>query len=174
MYIFEKVNKQLKTVNCNNTQWARKFKKVQIKKIREVKWINFTKCFLAKLHFLQFPNWPKINFWTGKNFKTAKNTISWKNWFIWFHEFFLPGLFLIFWPALCASKAEFTWSTYGQLESYGWLIHKFPWCVFLNFCEIIAKNEEKHVMEIYRWVIRNFPVVRKWTRWIWPILHCWN
>ena len=44
----------------------------------------------AKLHFLQFRKWPKINFWTGKKFKTAKNAISRKNffWFIWFYEFF--------------------------------------------------------------------------------------
>ena len=39
---------------------------------------------------------------------------------------------------------------------------------FFIFCQIIAKNEEKHVMEIYGWVVRNFPVVRKWTRWIRP------
>ena len=29
----------------------------------------FTKIFLAKFHFLQFQNWPKINFWSGKKFK---------------------------------------------------------------------------------------------------------
>ena len=39
---------------------------------------------------------------------------------------------------------------------------------FFIFCQIIAKNEEKHVMEIYGWVVRNFPVVRKCTRWIQP------
>ena len=33
----------------------------------------------------------------------------------------------------CETKAEFTWSTYGQLESYGQFIRKFPWCVFLHF-----------------------------------------
>ena len=27
---------------------------------------------------MQFQNWPKINFWTGKKFKTAKNAISHK------------------------------------------------------------------------------------------------
>ena len=40
---------------------------------------------------------------------------------------------------------------------------------FFIFCQIIAKNEEKHVMEIYGWVVRNFPVVRKWSRWIRPM-----
>ena len=40
--------------------------------------------------------------------------------------------------------------------------------LFFIFCQIIAKNEEKHVMEIYGWVIRNFPDIRKWTRWIRP------
>ena len=39
---------------------------------------------------------------------------------------------------------------------------------FFIFCQIIAKNEEKHIMEIYGWIVRNFPVVRKWTRWIRP------
>ena len=37
---------------------------------------------------------------------------------------------------------------------------------FFIFCQIIAKNEEKHIMEIYGWVVCNFPVVHKWTRWI--------
>ena len=40
---------------------------------------------------------------------------------------------------------------------------------FFIFCYNLAKNEEKHIMEIYRWVIHNFPVIRKWSRWIWPI-----
>ena len=35
-------------------QWARKFKKGQAKKTREIKEINFTKFFLIKFHFLQF------------------------------------------------------------------------------------------------------------------------
>ena len=39
---------------------------------------------------------------------------------------------------------------------------------FFIFCYNLAKNEEKHIMEIYGWVVRNFPVIRKWTRWIWP------
>ena len=39
---------------------------------------------------------------------------------------------------------------------------------FSIFCQIIAKNEEKHIMEIYGCVVRNFPVVRKWSRWIRP------
>ena len=28
------------------------------------------------------------------------------NWFIWFHEFFLPGLFLIFWPTVFIHRKE--------------------------------------------------------------------
>ena len=38
----------------NTSQWARKFKKLQAKKTREIKSINF--------HLLQFHKWPKINF----------------------------------------------------------------------------------------------------------------
>ena len=41
--------------------------------------------------------------------------------------------------------------------------------LFFIFCYNLAKNEEKHIMEIYRWVVRNFPVVHKWTRWIRPL-----
>ena len=40
---------------------------------------------------------------------------------------------------------------------------------FFIFCYNLAKNEEKHIMEIYGWVVRNFPVIRKWTRWIRPL-----
>ena len=29
--------------------------------------------------------------------------------------------------------------------------------------------KKKFIMEIYRWVVRNFPVIRKWTRWIRPL-----
>ena len=44
------------------TQWARKFKKVQAKKTREIKKNQFDEIFLTKFHFLQFQKWPKINF----------------------------------------------------------------------------------------------------------------
>ena len=40
---------------------------------------------------------------------------------------------LIHHSALVYTKAEFTWSTYGRLESYGRLIQKFPGHVFLHF-----------------------------------------
>ena len=40
---------------------------------------------------------------------------------------------------------------------------------FFIFCYNLSKNEEKHIMEIYGWVVCNFPVVRKWTRWIQPL-----
>ena len=56
---------------------------------------------LTKFHFLQFQKWPKINFWTGKKFKTAKSAISRKKIDLFdFTSFFLPGFFLIFWPAV--------------------------------------------------------------------------
>ena len=42
-------------------------------------------------------------------------------------------------------------------------------CFSSFFCQIMAKNEEKPIMEIYGWVIHNFPVVCKWTRWIRPM-----
>ena len=71
------------------TQRARKFKKVQAKKLvksNESISRNFS---LTNINFLQFQKWPKINFWTGQKFKTAKNAISRKMfWLIWFHEFF--------------------------------------------------------------------------------------
>ena len=77
-------------------QWARKLKKVQAKKnlVKSNKSI-WRKILLPKFHFLQFQNWPKINFWTRKKFKTAKNAISRKKffWFIWFHEFFCLDFF---------------------------------------------------------------------------------
>ena len=56
--------------------------------------------FLTKIPFLQFQKWPKINFWTGKKFKTAKNAISRKFFDLFDFTSFLPGLFLIFWPAV--------------------------------------------------------------------------
>ena len=40
---------------------------------------------------------------------------------------------------------------------------------YFIFSYNLAKNEEKHVMEIYGWGVRNFPVVRKWSRWIRPM-----
>ena len=48
-------------------------------------------------------------------------------------------------------KAEFTCSTYGQLN---WKVTdnspvNFHDVFFFIFCQIIAKNEEKHVMELY-------------------------
>ena len=58
------------------SQWARKFKKVEAKKLVKSNKSTSRKNFLTKFHFLQFQKWPKINFWTGKKFKTAKNAIS--------------------------------------------------------------------------------------------------
>ena len=51
------------------TVWAKKFKKVQAKKTREIKQINLTKKFFDQIPFLaiskmaknQFLNWEKIN-----------------------------------------------------------------------------------------------------------------
>ena len=63
------------------------------------------KFFLTKFHFLTFQKWPKINFWTGKKFKTAKNATS--QFFIYLISWvFLPGLFLIFWPAVCVRNKK--------------------------------------------------------------------
>ena len=57
--------------------------------------------FLAKFHFLQFQNWQKINFCTGKKFKTTKNAISRKkNYLFDFTSFFGLDFFLIFWPTV--------------------------------------------------------------------------
>ena len=86
-------------------------KKSGAKKTREIK-LNF---FLAKFHFLKFQKWPKINFWTGKSLKLAK--MQFHDFFYlifmeniekffceidlsYFIEFFLPGLFYIFWPTV--------------------------------------------------------------------------
>ena len=62
--------------------------------------------------------------------------------------------------------AEFICSTYGQLKVTDDSSVNFHDVFYFLFCQIIAKNEEKHVMEIYGWVVRNSPVVCKWTRWI--------
>ncbi len=56
--------------------WARKFKKVQAKKNRELKEINFKKYFLPNSIFCNFINGQKSIFEMGKKFKTGKNSIS--------------------------------------------------------------------------------------------------
>ena len=71
-------------------QWARKLKKYSTKKNLWNQINKFHEIFLAKFYFLQFQEWPKIHFWTGKKFKTAKNAISWKKVLIsLFHNFFV-------------------------------------------------------------------------------------
>ena len=80
-----------------------KIKKFQAKKKNSWSQINqfHEKKSLANFHFLQFQKWPKINFWTWKKFKTAKNAISRKSFLIYLiSRVFLPGLFLIFCPAV--------------------------------------------------------------------------
>ena len=79
------------------SQWARNFKKVQAKKLVQSNFFSWN-CIFGS--FKLFPS-SKIDFWPF--LKLQKNEIwpkifSW-NWFLWFHEFFLPGLFKIFWPA---------------------------------------------------------------------------
>ena len=71
------------------SQWARKFKKVPAKENQ-----FHEKKLLAKFYFLQFQNWPKINFWTREKFKTANNAISRKKinftiFFAWYFSHFL-------------------------------------------------------------------------------------
>ena len=76
------------------TQWARKFKKVQAKKTREIKEINFTKkCFdqiqffaISKMAKIQFLNWEKVENYQKYNFTKL---------FIYLFDFtsFLPGPF---------------------------------------------------------------------------------
>ena len=68
-----------------------------------MKLINFTEFFSVYFPFSE----SKILFFYGK----FPIKISW-NWFIWFHEFFWPGLFKIFLPALenaavCYTKKNF-------------------------------------------------------------------
>ena len=53
-------------------------------------------------------------------------------------------------------------TTTGKLQQ---LICKFLWCVFLHFLPNYSKNWKK-IIEICGWVVRNFPVVHKWIRWI--------
>ena len=56
--------------NCNepiniydvHAQSARKLKKVEAKKTREIKYIIFTNLFFTKIHFWQFQKYPNINF----------------------------------------------------------------------------------------------------------------
>ena len=77
-----------------SSQWARKFKKVQAKKLVKSNKSNF---FFVKLHFWQFLTFSNFKNWYLANFEMAKKMEfgqknSW-NWFIWFHEFFWAGLF---------------------------------------------------------------------------------
>ena len=60
----------------DDTQWTRKFKKVQSKKIVKSNKSISRNFFDQKFNFSQFQKWPKNNIWTGKKFKSAKNAIS--------------------------------------------------------------------------------------------------
>ena len=71
------------------TQWARKFKKVQAKKLVKS---NKSNIFFVKLHFWQFYTFhsSKIDFWPFlkmQKIEFGQKKNLW-NWFIWFHEFF--------------------------------------------------------------------------------------
>ena len=56
---------------------------------------------MAVLNFFQVQKWIFGHFWNCKKNEIWPKIFSW-NWFIWFHEFFWPGLFKIFWPAVTA------------------------------------------------------------------------
>ena len=56
------------------------------------------KAFLAVLNFFLVEKLIFGHFWNCKKCDLLKKN-SW-NWFILFHEFFWPGLFLIFWPTI--------------------------------------------------------------------------
>ena len=84
-------------IYSTHTQRARKFKKVQAKKLSQ-KFFFVKFQFSAVLNF--FPD-QKLIFGHFSNCKKLilVKKISW-NWLIWFHEFFWSGLFLIFWPTV--------------------------------------------------------------------------
>ena len=80
--------------------------------------------------------------------------LSWKR----FHSYHCTGL----WPNSPAPLMD-DWKVTDDSSV------NFHDVFFFIFWQIIAKNEEKHFMEIYGWVVLNFPVVRKWSRWIRPM-----
>ncbi len=69
----------------SDTQWARKFKKVQAEKTRE---INFTNIFFDQIPFFaiskmtknQFLNWEKVQNYHGKNFFDLFDFMSFFAW----------------------------------------------------------------------------------------------
>ena len=98
--IWKKTNDKDSFRMVNTTQWARKFKKVQAKKVVKSNKSISQKMFLTNFHYLQFQKWPKISFCTGENCQKCNFTKT-KNDLFDFTSFFLPGLFSIFWPAMC-------------------------------------------------------------------------
>ena len=88
-------------------QWARKFKKVQAKKlVKSNKSILRKKFFFTKINFLQFQKWPKINFLTRKSLKLQK-----KFFFIYLFDFtsFFALIFFKFSGPLCVSSYGLTY-----------------------------------------------------------------
>ena len=72
-----------------------------LKKSRQINQNFFFReiAFLAVLNFFPVQNLIFGHFWNGQKWNLVKKFFSW-NWIIWFHEFFWPGLFLIFWPTV--------------------------------------------------------------------------
>ena len=81
------------------TQWDRKFRNVQTKKLvksnKSISWKNFLNIFHEKYSVLNFFPVQKLifgHFWNCEKNYFGQKKFPW-NWFIWFHEFFWPGLF---------------------------------------------------------------------------------
>ena len=59
-----------------DAQWARKFKKVQAKKLVKSNKINFRNSFIGQIPFFAISKMANNQFLNWKKFKTAKNAIS--------------------------------------------------------------------------------------------------
>ena len=82
-----------KNTMIHRTMGLKIYKKSSPKKLVKSNKSISRKEFLAKIRFLQFQKWPKINFCNGKKFKTANNAISRKKMIYLTSLVFLPGLF---------------------------------------------------------------------------------
>ena len=139
----------LKYFSFQCTQWARKLKKVQAKKLVKsifFREISFLGCF--KL----FPS-TKIDFWPflklQKNRTWSKKKFSW-NWFIWFHEFLWPGLFSNF----LAHSIYREWWFFGGISMSSQseiILERIFWLVFSSrdhMCDVKIVNYTSRLLHL--------------------------
>ena len=86
---------------------------------------------------LNFFHSSKFDFWLFlklQKMEFGQNKISW-NWFIWFHEFFWPGLFYIFWSAVCFLASYSSKSSQYQIENSSYLNLHCPIPMYVVYIE---------------------------------------